>query len=91
MQLAKALVTGQSVTSSVAPAHFEHKLLSFLTPVVVDTVPPPHKFGDVIQQPHAAYKTGEVVEAVFWSANPRNNIRRGGTFLEVQYMVRGSG
>lgn len=88
MHLAKALVAGQPVESTVGPPDFEHKLLRLLPPVVLDTVPPPHKFGDVIRQPRsdAPYHPGDVVEAVFWSANPRNNLRRGGTFLEVQFL-----
>lgn len=93
VNLAKALVAGQPVQSAVAPPDFEHKLLSLLPPVVLDSVPAPHKFGDVIKQPRSEppYTPGEVVEAVFWSANPRNNLRRGGTFLEVQALNLSSG
>lgn len=92
MQLAKAMVAGAPVPSAPPPADFEHKLISLLPPVVVDSVPSPHKFGDVIKQPGPApYKPGEVVEVVFWSANPRNNLRRGGTFLEVQHRDPASG
>ena len=87
MTMANAMVAGAPVKSGPPPADFEHKLISLLPPVVVDTVPAPHKFGEVIKQPNTAapYRPGDVVEVVFWSANPRNNLRRGGTFLEVQY------
>lgn len=91
--LAAAMAAGQPVTSAVQPADFEDKVLSLLPPVVIDTVPAPHKFGDVIKQPRssAPYTAGEVVEVVFWSANPRNNLRRGGTFLEVQHKQQETG
>jgi neutral ceramidase len=87
VHLAKALVAGQPVQSTVSPES-EHKLLSLLPPVMLDTVPPLHKFGDVIRQPRSdsPYHPGDVAEAVFWSANPRNNLRRGGTFLEIQFL-----
>lgn len=93
MQLAKAMIDGKPVTSAVSPPDFEHRLLALLPGVVLDTVPPPHKFGDVVKQPRSSspYTPGEVVEAVFWSANPRNNLRLGGSFLEVQYLDPESG
>lgn len=93
MHLAKAMVAGEAVSSAVGPADFEHKVLSLLPPVVLDTVPPPHKFGDAIKQPQTSspYAPGQVVEAVFWTGNPRNNLHRGGTFLEVQFKQPQSG
>lgn len=85
-ELAQAMVEGKEVKSSVVPENFEHKLLSLLPPVILDTVPKGKAFGDVVQQPNSTeYISGQVVEVVFWSANPRNNLRRYGTFLEVQH------
>jgi len=54
-------------------------------PVVLDTVPTGWSFGSVFRQPgEDVYTPGQTVEVVFWSANPRNNLRHGGTYLEVQ-------
>lgn len=84
VQLAQAMVDGREVISHTTPEEFGNKLLSFLPPVILDTVPVGVSFGDVITQPNDTYRTGDTVEVVFWSANPRNNLRRNGTFLEVQ-------
>ncbi|WP_172668758.1 neutral/alkaline non-lysosomal ceramidase C-terminal domain-containing protein, partial [Mycobacterium tuberculosis] len=40
-------------------------------------------FGAVIAEPSATYRPGQAVEAVFVSALPNNDLRRGGTYLEV--------
>ena len=42
------------------------------------------EFGSVVSQPRAQYQAGERVRAVFTSAHPGTDPRRGGTFLEVQ-------
>ena len=63
--------------------------LSLITGVVYDN---PHlftSFGDVLDEPSSAYSIGEVVNATFVGANPRNNLRLEGTFTEVQ-MLSGS-
>jgi neutral ceramidase len=82
------VVAGAAAAAVAAPPlDFASKVLSFLPPVVMDGVPYRHAFGEVIQQPRDAgtpYRAGETVEVEFWGANPRNNLRRGGTFLEVQ-------
>lgn len=49
-----------------------------------DTCGPGVRFGDVLVQPARAYRRGECVTAVFAAAHPANDLRRGGTFLEVQ-------
>jgi neutral ceramidase len=82
--LAQAMVDGRPVQSTAAPEQFETRLLSFLPPVLLDTAPKGKAFGDVLKQPDASYTPGQTVEVVFQSANPRNNLRRYQTFLEVQ-------
>ncbi|HUP99390.1 MAG TPA: neutral/alkaline non-lysosomal ceramidase N-terminal domain-containing protein [Aeromicrobium sp.] len=42
------------------------------------------EFGRVTVEPRAEYGAGDVVHAGFVSANPNHDLRRGGTYLEVQ-------
>lgn len=41
-------------------------------------------FGDVLTQPAASYAAGQRVTVEFSTGHPKNNLRRGGTFLQVQ-------
>jgi neutral ceramidase len=45
---------------------------------------PGQKFGDVVKPPPAAAKPGEHVAVTFRGAHPRNNLRTGTGYLEVQ-------
>ena len=63
--------------------------LGLAAPVVADNPGLGTDFGDVETQPERAYRPGERVTAVFVSGHPRNDLRRGGTFLEVQRRVDG--
>ncbi len=51
----------------------------------LDDPPPGHRFGAVMTAPGAAYTAGQRVTAVFAGAYPNNNLRRGGTYLEIQH------
>ena len=44
-------------------------------------------FGTVLHQPEPTYERGQPVTSVFASAYPNNDLRRGGTYLEVQRQV----
>ncbi|RYO75280.1 hypothetical protein DL766_003288 [Monosporascus sp. MC13-8B] len=66
--------------------------LSFITPVVLDAAPLGRSFGDCTRQPAATtYARGAVVNATFVGANPRNNLRLGGTFAAVEKRRGASG
>lgn len=54
------------------------------TGVVLDDVPRGREFGQVISQPLKRYRRGEVVEARFQAANPRNNLRLEETYAAVE-------
>ncbi|KAK0708334.1 Neutral/alkaline nonlysosomal ceramidase [Lasiosphaeris hirsuta] len=58
--------------------------LSFITGVVVDSVPIGSGFGQVTAQPKASYARGAVVNATFVGANPRNNLRLESTYAAVE-------
>jgi neutral ceramidase len=64
--------------------------LSFITPVVLDNPPIDKSFGQVLSQPQTAYTRGDVINATFVGANPRNNLRLEGTFAAVEKQVDGS-
>jgi neutral ceramidase len=76
--------------SDPAPANQESSYISLQTGVVFDSAPSGKSFGsvmtDVAQGP---FKAGSTVFAVFVGANPRNNLRLGGTFLTVDRQVDG--
>ncbi|GAW26366.1 putative neutral ceramidase [Rosellinia necatrix] len=69
-----------------SPPDNRARSLSFITGVVQDNAPIGRKFGDVVQQPAAAYARGAVAAARFVGANPRNNLRLGGTFAAVEQL-----
>jgi neutral ceramidase len=52
--------------------------------IPADRPPPGHDFGDVLVQPRYRYRPGDTVTAVFAAAYPNNDLRRNGTYLEVQ-------
>ncbi|ROT36563.1 neutral ceramidase [Sodiomyces alkalinus F11] len=57
---------------------------NFNTGVVLDGAPIGRSFGQVLSQPLRSYQRGEVVEARFQGANPRNNLRLEGTYAAVE-------
>ena len=57
---------------------------------LIDDAPPPgHALGDVLVDVRATYRDGERVSVTFVGANPNNDLRRGGSYLEVQRHERG--
>lgn len=80
------LAAGNSSTAPAGPSPPDNvnNSLSFIAGVVYDGAPIGKSFGDVLGQPNAAYSIGDVVNASFVGANPRNNLRLERTFTEVQ-------
>ncbi|KAJ7200981.1 Neutral/alkaline nonlysosomal ceramidase [Mycena rebaudengoi] len=67
------------------------KALSLQTGVVFDAPPIGKSFGQVlIDVAKTAYHAGDTVIAQFVGANPRNNLRLEGTFLNVDQFVSGT-
>ncbi|KAF5353132.1 hypothetical protein D9758_008800 [Tetrapyrgos nigripes] len=76
--------------SDAAPAEQTSKAISLQTPVVFDAAPIGKRFGDVLVDVNRdAYHAGDTVIAQFVGANPRNNLRLEGTFLNVDHFVSG--
>ncbi|WJX31376.1 Neutral ceramidase 1 [Trifolium repens] len=87
-KLAKALISGQPVKSGPPPPNLLNKQVSLLPPVVVDGTPFGVNFGDVFSDvpQNAAFKSGDIVSASFWSACPRNDLMTEGTFALVEFL-----
>jgi neutral ceramidase len=73
------------------PPNNVNKSLSFVSPVVLDSAGLFHKFGDVVTDVAPYYRRGlDTVSVTFIGANPRNNLRLGGTYLTVEKLaIRG--
>jgi len=75
--------------SAPAPPDQSSSYISLQTPVVFDAAPLGKKFGAVLTDVSSSYRVGQTVSAQFVGANPRNNLRHGGTFLTVD-ILKGS-
>jgi neutral ceramidase len=73
------------------PPNNVNNSLSFIAGVVYDNPPLFSSFGKVITEPNSEYSIGDVVNATFVGANPRNNLRLEGTFTEVQQLDGSTG
>lgn len=67
-----------------SPPDNRNASLSFITGVVQDSAPIGSSFGACTAQPRSAYARGDVVNATFVGANPRNNLRLEGTYAAVE-------
>ncbi|MER0245659.1 neutral/alkaline ceramidase [Streptomyces sp. HSW2009] len=83
-QLARALKTGEPTPSRVRPPWLGDRQLSLNPGPVLDAPPLGREFGDVRDEPAAGYRPGERATATFYTGHPANDVRAGGTFLEVQ-------
>jgi neutral ceramidase len=78
------LRTGQATPSAAQPLPVPQARGSVRAGVVLDTPPLGMEFGSLVTQPGASYPRGANVQADFVTANPDNNLRNEGTFVEVQ-------
>ncbi|MFL6089819.1 MAG: neutral/alkaline non-lysosomal ceramidase N-terminal domain-containing protein [Aeromicrobium sp.] len=76
--LATAMRDGTSVQQGTRPGPADRR--SWVRPPGPDV----GEFGQVVAQPRREYEAGQVVRVGFASANPDHDLRRGGTYLEVQ-------
>lgn len=60
--------------------------LDFISPVVQDNPPIGKSFGEVLEQPSSTNSIGDVINATFVGADPRNNLRLEGTFTAVEQL-----
>ncbi|KAL6771623.1 hypothetical protein ACKKBG_A27130 [Auxenochlorella protothecoides x Auxenochlorella symbiontica] len=90
--LAKDMVDGAPLNTEdqPRPPNLLSKQWSLVPPVVTDSVPWGSDYGRAVEdvEPGRSFLPGDEVRVVFQSACPRNNIRRGGTFLTVERQAR---
>lgn len=89
-KLAASMKAGSALPAGPAPGKPPFTDINLQTGVVFDDKAPSQTFGQVLTQPAAAYRTGQTVTTVFVTGHPKNNLRRNGTFLEVQQLVNGT-
>jgi len=71
------------------PPDNRNNSLDFISPVVYDSPGFGKSFGQVLDQPKSTYSVGDVINATFVGADPRNNLRLEGTFTAVEQLVNG--
>ena len=90
-KLAKALrgqgATRVQVDPGPTPPDLSDLQTTLQTGVALDAAPLSEGFGTVINQVATRAVKGEDVVAKFWAGHPKNDLRTGGTFLEIQKRV----
>ncbi|KAK0743368.1 neutral ceramidase [Schizothecium vesticola] len=81
---------GAQPPAGPTPPDNRARSLSFISRVLFDSAPAGKKFGQGTVSPAGEYARGAVVSATFVGANPRNELRLGGTFAAVERR-RGTG
>lgn len=75
---------GEDIDSGPIPRDLTNKQMNFQTGVVLDNTPTGKKFGDIVVDVQASYSEGDDVTVTFWGAHPKNDLKIGSTYLEVQ-------
>ncbi|AKU15603.1 neutral/alkaline ceramidase [Luteipulveratus mongoliensis] len=85
--LARALRDGRSVERGTPEPDLSRRQKPAKARTSPDSAPSGRRTGDVLEQPAESYRAGSQARAVFAGAYPNNDLRRGGTYLEVQREV----
>lgn len=88
-RLAHDMVSGQPSNNILHPRDLSAHQLNFQPGVLMDLPALGKQFGQVLQDATSHYRRGDTVRVRFQSGHPKNNLRRKGTFLEVQRLVDG--
>ena len=83
-KLAVALRDGTSVPAGPTPRDLRNNQTTLQTGVVFDDKLLWVDFGSVVTNANASYTRGQTVSVKFWGGHPKNNLRRQGSFLQVQ-------
>jgi len=86
-KLTRALLLQQTIPSGPKPLDLLDVQTSLQTDVWLDDKPPSVDFGSVHQDVKPSYAPGDTVTVRFWGGHPNNNLRTGGSFLEVQQLI----
>ncbi len=83
-KLAAALRDGTPVAPGPTPRDLRNEQTTVQTGVVFDDKLLTVSFGSVVTNARAAYLRGETASVTYWGGHPKNNLRRQGSFLQVQ-------
>jgi neutral ceramidase len=83
-KLASAIRTGGTVAAGPTPRDLRNNQSTVQTGVVYDDKPLTASFGTVVTNALASYTRGQTVSVKFWGGHPKNNLRRQGSYLQVQ-------
>ncbi|MEU6626017.1 neutral/alkaline ceramidase [Streptomyces litmocidini] len=89
-KLASALRNGVALPLGELPPDPAIGTLSIQPGVIMDSPGLLRSYGQVLADAAAGYQAGQAVTVVFVTGHPKNNLRRGSTFLEVQRLEDGS-
>jgi neutral ceramidase len=85
-RLAQAMVNGTTLDAGPQPANLENQKFQLQPGVVFDSAPRGQDYGAVASPPEPQYQAGDRVEVVFWGAHPKNDLKRGSSYIRVEYM-----
>ncbi|MCY1074344.1 neutral/alkaline ceramidase [Archangium lansingense] len=83
-RLAVALRTDTTVAAGPTPRDLRNNQSTVQTGVVYDDKPLTASFGGIVTNALASYTRGQTVSVKFWGGHPKNNLRRQGSYLQVQ-------
>jgi neutral ceramidase len=83
-RVAEAMSQGRSLPPGPEPRDMSGKVNNARLPVRPDELPEGERFGSVLENAQGPYSRNQQVRVKFWGANPRNDLRTQGSFLEVQ-------
>ncbi|MET8710834.1 neutral/alkaline ceramidase [Streptomyces californicus] len=89
-RIADSLRAGTALDRGTAPPDESGRQFTFQTGVVYDNPPSGKSFGSVLKAPEGSYARGSTATAEFATGHPKNDVRRGSTFLEVQRLENGT-
>ncbi|MFJ8433988.1 neutral/alkaline ceramidase [Kitasatospora sp. NPDC094019] len=89
-KLAAALRDGTTLPLGSPPPEAATGTLNLQPGVVLDSPGWARRFGQVLTDAAPGYRTGQRVTTVFVTGHPKNDLHRGGTFLEVQRQLNGT-
>lgn len=82
--LARALVNGLSLSAGPSPPFLDDRVITTQPEPLFDGTPIGRSFGFVSTQPNQNYNVGDLVNVVFLSGNPRNNLQHDSTYFNVE-------
>ncbi|MEU3609361.1 neutral/alkaline ceramidase [Streptomyces sp. NPDC035033] len=88
-KLASALRNGVTLPLGELPPDPAIGTLNIQPGVIMDSPGLLRSYGQVLTDAAAGYRAGQAVTVVFVTGHPKNNLRRRGTFLEVQRLKDG--